>query len=158
MLPLLMARPLAQAFARGGLEMEKRFGFLLAREASEAQPGLPAGGLPDSVFADLFAYAIGETGRQGLAVEMKEKLPVGVFGPLDYLASAASSVAEATSFVCRHFGLIAGETELYVVDEDRQGVRVCVRNGKWFDAFELSDELALSLLAGRYCDLAIDPV
>jgi AraC-like DNA-binding protein len=110
------------------------------------------------VFAELFAYAIGETGRQGLAVEMKEKLPIGVFGPLDYLASAASSVAEATLFACRHFALIAGETELYVADEGSQGVRVCVRNGKWFDAFELSDELALSLLAGRYCDLAIDPV
>jgi AraC-like DNA-binding protein len=163
-LPLLTAKPLAQALARGGLEMEKRFGFLLASQEQECLPtsarrGARASvGVPDSVFNDLFEYAIAETGRIGLAVEMKASLPIGVFGPLDYLASAAASVAEGTLFVCRHFELIAGETELYVEDMGAQGVRVCVRNGKWFEGFELSDELTLSLVAGRFCELAVHPV
>lgn len=136
--------------------MEKRFGFLLAQ--GDGGLSQPAGSVPDSVFCDLFTYAIGETGREGLAVEMKPKLPIGVFGPLDYLASASASVAEGMSFCCRYFELIAGETELYVLDAGSGSVRVCVRNGKWFEGSELSDELALSLLAGRFCDLAEDPV
>jgi AraC-like DNA-binding protein len=171
MLPLLTARPLAQAFARGGLELERRFGFLLSDTAgleaeqgkpqlrgAQREPPAPAGAVPDSVFSDLFAYAMGETGREGLAVEMKEALPIGVFGPLDYLASASSSVAEGTRFVCHHFALIAGETALEIQDTGPPGIRVSVRNGKWFPSFELSDELALSLLAGRFCDLAVAPV
>ncbi|WP_394841058.1 AraC family transcriptional regulator [Pendulispora brunnea] len=151
--PVIAAKVMLEGFHALGLDTE------LIRESAGIDAKALAdvtGHLPGTSFGQMWACAFEVVGRDSLAVEVAQNLPLGSVGILDYLFASANSVGAALDVVSQYFGLVTEQISLEI-ERTLGRLWIRVRNDAKLDAYEVSDELALSWTLRRLHEFAVVP-
>ena len=144
-LPAATARALLAGFAAAGLDADR-----LRRGAAvgEADLAAPDGVLPGDAFPRLWQEAFRQAPREELPTEVGLAIPFGAFGALDYLAGSSPTVEAAFHSLRSHFSQVAHIA--LEIGGDGTGADVRIVNPEPFPGQEISDEMTLAILVGRF--------
>ena len=144
-LPVATARALLAGFAAAGLDADRvRRGAGLG----EADLAAPDGVLSGETFPRLWQEAFRQAPREELPTEVGLAMPFGAFGALDYLAGSSPTVEAAFHSLRSHFRQVAHLA--LEIGGDAAGADVRIVNPEPFPGQEISDELTIAILVGRF--------
>lgn len=143
--PAATIRALLAGFERVGLD-----GAALRRATGVSEPHLsdPAGTLPPTVFRSLWQEAFRQAPREELPTEVGLAVPFGAFGALDYLAGSSPTVEAAFHSLRGHFRQVAHLS--LEIGGDARAADVRIVNVESFPGQEISDEMTVAILVGRF--------
>jgi AraC-like DNA-binding protein len=144
-LPAASARAMLAGFAALGLDAG---GVRRAAGIGEAELAAPDGILPGEAFARLWQEAYRQAPREELPTEVGLAIPFGAFGALDYLAGSSPTVEAAFHSLRSHFRQVAR----IGLEIERSAASADVRlvNPERFPGMEISDEMTLAIIIGRF--------
>ncbi|WP_394826647.1 AraC family transcriptional regulator ligand-binding domain-containing protein [Pendulispora albinea] len=153
-LPAIAARAMLEGLELVGLDAEA---IRAAAGIADRDLAIPGAHLTDEHFARMWKHAMTLCGRDSLAVEVAQRLPMGSFGIFDYLVASAGTVGEALEALRASFGLVAEGVSLEIDRSHRGCVWVRIHNVPLFEGHEWSDELTLAITLSRLQALAEAP-
>lgn len=139
------ARALLAGFRALGLDLEA---LRLAARVSESELAASDGMLSSDAFPRLFEEAFRQAPREELPTELGLAIPFGEFGALDYLAGSSPDVESAFQALQSHFRQVARIRLEIVAAKTLVDVRVVY--GEPFAGQEVSDEMTLAIIVGRF--------
>lgn len=143
--PAATVRALLTGFEKVGLD-----GAALRRATGIPEAGLsdPTGLLPAAVFPALWQEAFRQARREELPTEVGLAVPFGAFGALDYLAGSSPTVEAAFHSLRGHFRQVAHLS--LDIGGDARAADVRIVNVEPFPGQEVSDEMTVAILVGRF--------
>jgi AraC-like DNA-binding protein len=139
------ARALLAGFGELGLDVAALRRAALIGEADLARPDEI---LPGEAFQRLWGEAFRQAPRDELPTELGLAIPFGAFGALDYLAGSSPTVEAAFHALRGHFRQVARLA--LEIDLTPSGADVRLLSPEPFPGQEISDEMTLAILVGRF--------